>query len=323
MENLEVANIEDTSHLHPNWRALSSINFRRKVFVRSTEIDENVITKNHETTIEINESASEFYQEVINMIPTSEEKNKKLPIKLPKKKKTPKINFNKELFFKLAINNDAEGIRNHLIHSKDPDINAKDSFEWTALMMAACEGASSSFQVLLDFGANLYFSDRTSNTAVSLAKKNNHQEIIQILESFNCQKEEEEDYIEISDDEDDQKPLFCSDCKTQISIASSNSHQTSTVHLINCKFKGNTDIKSFGIARSNKGYKLMKTLGWDGKSALGSKGNGKLFPIKTVLRKGRSGLGIKQGSARITHFKAHDVRAIKFQSIPRALTKKK
>lgn len=68
---------------------------------------------------------------------------------------------------------------------------------------------------------------------------------------------------------------------------------------------------------------MMKTLGWDGNSALGSKKDGKLYPIKTVLRKGRSGLGIAQDSARVTHFKPYDVQSIKFKSgPPRALTRK-
>lgn len=316
MDNFNELQAEDIAHLHSNWRALATVNFKRKIFIKSTETEATEIKKNRET-IEINDSASEFYQEVIQMPSTVEDVKPKMPIRVPKRRKVEKTEFSKEILFRQAMGDDAEGIKSHLENSVSPEIDAVDAFGWTALMMAACEGSCNSFQMLLDHGADANISDRYGNSATSLAAKNNRHEIIEILDSLNTQ----EDVIEISDD-DDAESIFCPDCKIQISSASSKSHQTSTVHLINCKFKGNTDIKSFGIARSNKGYKLMKTLGWDGSSALGSRKNGKLYPIKTVLRKGRSGLGVKQGSARITHFKAHDVRAIKFQSLPRAPTRK-
>lgn len=316
MDNSDELQAEDVSHLHSNWMALASINFKRKIFIKSTETEVTETNKNREI-IEISDSASEFYQEVIQMPSTVEDVKPNVPARVPKKRKVEKIEFSKEVLFRLAMNDDSEGIKSHLENSIQPDINAVDAFGWTSLMMAACEGSCNSFQILLELGADPNISDRYGNSAFSLATKNNRQDILEILDSLNNQE-----IIEISDDEEEAEPIFCPDCKIQISSASSKSHQTSTVHLINCKFKGNTDIKSFGIARSNKGYKLMKTLGWDGKSALGSRNNGKLYPIKTVLRKGRSGLGIKQDSARITHFKAHDVRAIKFQSLPRAPTRK-
>lgn len=316
MDNLDEMCAEDVSYLHSNWMALASVNFKRKIFIKSTETEATVSEKN-QSMIEITDSASEFYQEVIQTPPKAVHVKPELPAKLPRRKKIEKIEFSKEVLFRLAMNDEAEEIRSHIRNSHDPEINAVDAFGWTALMMAACEGSCNSFQMLLDLGADLNISDRCGNSAISLARKNNRQEILDLLNN--------QEIIEISDDDDDEEEdeaIFCPDCKIQISSASSKSHETSTVHLINCKFKGNTDIKSFGIARSNKGYKLMKTLGWDGSSALGSRKNGKLYPIKTVLRKGRSGLGIKQGSARITHFKAHDVRAIKFQSLPRAPTRK-
>lgn len=322
MDNASETLIEDVSQLHPNWRALASVNFKRKIFVKSSEtITTTEIQKNE--TIEINESASEFYQEVIQMpsLSSSSEKTKSESIKkIPKRRKIEKekIEFNKEILFRFATNDDSDGIKKHFSESKNPDINATDNFGWTALMMAACEGATNSFTSLLDLGADLNVSDRNGNNATSLAEKNKRQEILDIIESLN----NAEELIEISDEEEEDSEsltFFCPDCKIQVS---SKSHQTSTVHLINCKFMGNTDIKSFGISRTNRGYELMKTLGWDGNSALGSKKNGKLYPIKTVLRKGRSGLGIKQDQARITHFKAHDVRAIKFKPPPRAPTRK-
>lgn len=318
MDGSDESQSDLTAHLHPNWRALATVNFKRKIFVKSAEIEIQKSEKNFET-LEV-DSASEFYQEVLQMPSTSSETSTKSPKRLPRKKKVEKekIKFSKEILFRLALSDDGDELRKYINDSIECDINATDNFGWTALMMAACEGSCDTFQTLLDLNADLSISDRTGNTARSLAYKNKRDDILSLIDSHNIQQS-----IEISSDEDEDEPIFCPDCKINISSGSSNSHHTSTVHLINCKFKGDTDTKVFGIAKSNKGFKMMKTLGWDGNSALGSKKDGKLYPIKTVLRKGRSGLGIEQDNARVTHFKPYDVAAIKFKSgPPRALTRK-
>lgn len=322
MDETDEINQEPTAHLHPNWRALASVKFQRKIFIKSTQIEN---TRNEEITkfnsVEINDSASEFYQKVLQMPSVSATSSLKLTKKHPVKKKVQKekLKFSKEIFFRLALNDDGDEIRKYLNETIDHDINATDDFGWSALMMAACEGSCDTFQALLDVGADLSISDKAGNTARSLAFKNKREEILHLIE-----KNAQQNTIEIFDSSDEEEqPTFCPDCKINISSTSSKSHHTSTVHLINCKFKGDTETKNFGITESNKGFKMMKTLGWDGNSALGSKKDGKLYPIKTVLRKGRSGLGIKQESARVTHFKPYDVEAIKFKSgPPRALTRK-
>jgi hypothetical protein len=320
MEESDESQNEITAHLHPNWMALASVKFRRKIFVKSTEIE---IQKNEEKIYEIEvQDSSNFYQEVLQMPSTSLETSSKPIKKHPVKKnaKKEKVEFSKEVLFRLALSDDGDEIQKYFNESINPDINATDNFGWTALMMASCEGTCESFQTLLDLGAELNISDRTGNTARTLAYQNKRDDILNLIDTHNNSQE----CIEISESEDEQpQSSFCPDCKINITSASSKSHHTSTVHLINCKFKGDTDVKTFGIAKSNKGFKIMKTLGWDGNSALGSKKDGKLYPIKTVLRKGRSGLGIAQDSARVTHFKPYDVQAIKFKSgPPRALKRK-
>lgn len=322
MDETDDTQIDLTAHLHPNWRALASVKFKRKIFVKSSEIEIQEST-NEKSSVEIDESASEFYQEVLQMPSSSTTSSSVTQSKLPKKRKVEKAKteFSKETLFRLAMNDDGDELRAYLDSTNNHNINATDDFGWTALMMAACEGSCDTFCTLLDLGGDLSISDAYGNTARTLACIKNRDEILNLINTYTAQDE----VIEVSDseEEDSQEARFCPDCKINISSASSESHHTSTVHLINCKFKGNTDTKSFAIEHTNKGYKMMKTLGWDCKSALGSKKDGKLYPIKTVLRKGRSGLGIAQGSARVTHFKPYDVQAIKYQSgPPRAPTKK-
>lgn len=309
--------------LHPNWVALATVKFKPKIFVKSTGTEDEIkVTRNEAPArIEIDESSSIVYNEILQM-PSTVQKVEEKCVKIKARKKRTRIiktRFIKENLFKLALDDDSEAILELINGAIEPDINATDAYGWTALMMAACEGAVNSFQKLLELGADLSFADRKGNSAISLAQKKGFQEILQVLEQH------QHDCIEISDDEDEpqeQGTQFCSDCGIEISKSSSKSHQTSTVHLFSCKFKGNTKIKTFGIARSNRGYQMMRRTGWDGNSALGPTENGKLYPIKTVIRNKRTGLGTEQDSAKITHFKPNDPSGVHFKPQPRAPTRK-
>lgn len=63
---------------------------------------------------------------------------------------------------------------------------------------------------------------------------------------------------------------------------------------------------SFGIERSNKGFQMLISLGWDEVSGLGADcRRGRVLPLETQLRRGREGLGIRQKPKRVTHFPSH------------------
>lgn len=316
---------EDDSSLHPNWVALATVKLNPKIFVRSsgTEDDKIIKDKADPVQVAIDESASVAYNEVLQMPSTAAPKvdTRKREVKSKKKRrKVMREKFDKEMLFRLSLNDDLEGIQALIERSIDPEINATDAYGWTALMMASCGGYVNSFRKLLELGADLSTADRKGNTAISLARSKRFQEILEIAEDH------QRDCIEISSDEEEfpqeQGTQFCPDCKIEISKSTSSSHQTSTVHLFSCKFKGNTNIKSFGIGHKNKGFQIMRRTGWDGNSALGPRENGKLYPIKTVIRKRGTGLGIKQDSAKITHFKPNDPSSVHWQPQLRALTRK-
>lgn len=322
----ESTEINDTldQQMHPNWIALTTVKFKPKIFVKSSGTEDEIPEKQKQPeTIEIDGSASEAYNEILQMPSTSKSSERKTNNKVKRSRRKPKLKkqqFNRESLFKLAVADDSDNIQKLIQTSIRPDINATDAYGWTPLMMSACEGSVNAFQVLLEFGADISIADRKGNTAVSLAEKKGFQEIVDVAEQH---QQQQDDAIEISDDDDvEHGTLFCSDCGIEISKSSSTSHQTSTVHLFSCKFKGNTNIKAFGIARTNRGYEMMRRTGWDGNSALGPKHNGKLYPIRTVMRTMRTGLGIKQDSAKVTHFKANDPSAIKFKAPPHAPTRK-
>lgn len=308
--------------LHPNWVALATVRLKPKIFVKSSGTEDEIYKREISTkqNIVIDESSSIVYNEVLRMPSTARTSMKNTSAKR-KRVRIEKIEFKKQELFKLAMANDSDGIHQLWLRSISPDVNATDGFGWSALMIAACGGSGESFYKLLQLGADVSIEDKKGNTAISLAQNKGHREIIELFEAFNDPNQS----IEISDDEDElpeDGKLFCRDCGIEVSQSSSTSHQTSTVHLFSCKFKGNANIKSFGIARTNLGYKMMRRTGWDGRSALGPRGNGKLYPIKTIMRKNRSGLGIEQNSAKITHFKPNDPSSIKFKPLPRAPTRK-
>ena len=74
-----------------------------------------------------------------------------------------------------------------------------------------------------------------------------------------------------------------------------------------------TSFKNNFILHS--GYQLLRKGGWDGRSGLGvlkeGRKTGRLFPIKSVLKRDREGVqeGTKK-SAKITHFAANDKESI-------------
>jgi len=58
---------------------------------------------------------------------------------------------------------------------------------------------------------------------------------------------------------------------------------------------------------------MLQGGGWDETSGLGPTGKGQKYPVKTVLKRDRCGLGCTASSskARVTHFAANDNDAVK------------
>ena len=59
------------------------------------------------------------------------------------------------------------------------------------------------------------------------------------------------------------------------------------------------------ISQSNKGYQMLQKLGWTEDSGLGIQEQGRMEPVKTVLKKDRKGLGRSKEKARVTHFSSY------------------
>lgn len=98
---------------------------------------------------------------------------------------------------------------------------------------------------------------------------------------------------------------FCTACKCSYS---SDTHFTSISHLLSTKIP-KTDA-GYSIPQWNRGYKLLKMTGWDEFEGLGKNSEGRRYPVRTVLKRDRQGFGLAAGAPKVTHFEAHDPRAI-------------
>lgn len=55
------------------------------------------------------------------------------------------------------------------------------------------------------------------------------------------------------------------------------------------------------IPESNRGYQLLRSMGWKENTGLGIYEDGRIEPIATVLKQDRAGLGMPTRKAKITH----------------------
>lgn len=224
------------------------------------------------------------------------------------------IPFDEKKFFAAASNNDVAILERMCLTPEN--INSVDQFGWTALMMAACEGHFDVVKFLVNRGANVTIADKQENTASSLASKKNHEEILRFLD------EKADETICLSSDDDEaceskgtvdkikRETFYCEDCKCQTIESDKKSHLTSTLHRLNDQ-NSHKFARHFGIPPSNVGFKMLVQQGWDRESGLGPEKCGQLYPVKTTLRKSRSGLGTRQPkTAKVTHFLPFDRSAI-------------
>lgn len=332
-KKVNIHNKMDT--LSPNWVALSTVHIRYQEFVTEGTKTPNPANQKRSAPIStINLSGRDvasFYEEVTSAPSNKEEVPPKIVKRrvktkpLTEKVKTVPIQtFNKNALFRAAVEDNYELVFE--ICNKNPElINETDGFGWTALMMAACEGSEKVFSILLVFGADFNVTDKRNHTAITLAENKNRENILQAFSEFN-QKKNENSSAELSEtatvEEQRSDPFFCETCEHIFKESTREQHNTSTLHQFNVKH--HDFPRRFGIAETNRGFQLMLKQGWDRNSGLGPSRSGHLFPVKTVLREFRSGLGVDQDNTpRVTHFRPYDLRAIKRRkSPPRPETKK-
>ncbi|KAH8290695.1 hypothetical protein KR054_005042 [Drosophila jambulina] len=300
--------MNSSGELHPNWLALTTLPLQLKRFVRAGDPESAPAppkASKHQIDGLDGKEAQEFYKEVLDTPVTCTQKPTSSKQKEPRKvQRKPLSPFDKGKFFRLATSNKVDELCDMEI--SEEEINSCDCFGWTALMMAACEGATETVAWLLRRQALVDVQDKSGNTAMKLAQRKGHSEIVQLLEAVSIPA--------VSDDEetvDESSPFYCEICKRDYKETPWPIHQTSTVHQFNLKALPPHKLHKFNISARNRGLQLMVKQGWDQEHGLGPSQSGRLYPVKTVLRKQRTGLGIEQQPARVTHFGAFDLNAVR------------
>lgn len=219
------------------------------------------------------------------------------------------------------------------------DVNQQDGFHWTLLMIAAHAGHVTMVQYLLSRGAEWreHF-DKKGRNAADLARLGGHHNVAELLEKSQDSIEDyrnqspslsslsssahfslEKDNISSSKRSHCHTPapqFYCELCQMRVQDSPKGLHKTSTTHLF-CQHHHHTTTRDgtnpsllYGIPESNRGFQMMLRGGWDPERGLGSQKQGKQFPVKTVLKQDRLGFGLDRGKAKVTHFSAHDRKAV-------------
>ena len=300
---------------HPRRVGLSR--FMTKAFVRGT--DEAVERRERENAKSENAlnglDVQQFYNEVVSeesQTAHSESgrilRNEKTSPResSPDTRPTPKLpKLRPKDLFSAAESNNVELIRNCI--EQGIDVDATDLYGWTPLMTSACAGAFEATEALLDAGADTSVADRSGNTCMRLAAKNGHRGVSTLIRNHRVVKDEETQSRGESDiREEELKSWFCEECRITLKESTHEEHLSSTVHQISI---GTSKAPSlYGIPETNKGFRMMLGAGWDREGGLGAEGKrGRKFPVKTVLKRDRLGIGAEEGRpARVTHFRAND-----------------
>ncbi|XP_064607530.1 G patch domain and ankyrin repeat-containing protein 1-like [Liolophura sinensis] len=203
------------------------------------------------------------------------------------------------------------------------NINFQDAFGWTALMSASCGGHHEVVCYLLDKGANSLVCDKVGKCAKMLAQEKRHWKVVSILERHNRPSSvTESDHVVPCGTKQcsEHKRFYCSVCKCEFKDTTEARHATSTVHLFNLKLEAKTT--TYFIPESNRGFQMMVKSGWNVDKGLGSEGQGRKFPVRTVMKRDRLGLGStkeEKAKSRVTHFSANDQSAVKKPKVERKM----
>ncbi|RUS89802.1 hypothetical protein EGW08_002414 [Elysia chlorotica] len=186
------------------------------------------------------------------------------------------------------------------------NLNCKDFYGWTALMCAAKEGHDQTVICLLDRGADSTLLNNEGLSASCLASLAGHFNLANSILSFSSSILATPQH----DEEERLSSFYCCVCKDHFSKSEETAHSTSTVHLFNSGRKHKHP--AYLLPETNRGFQMLLRTGWQVDEGLGPDGKGIKYPVKTVLKRDREGLGQQSEGkrAKITHFNPRDEAAV-------------
>ena len=230
---------------------------------------------------------------------------------LCKERKILKQHQSSAEFLKYAQEGDTQALESCL--EQKIDINSTDQFGWTALMCAAQACKTEAVELLLRAGADMMRVNTQGMDVFGLVKKLPTKVRKRLLNVFS-EFLNKSDSLEAQDVQlpDGNTSFYCDVCKHTFSDISKEKHESSTIHLFESKLKPKET--TYFLTESNKGFQMMLRSGWNSERGLGSEGQGQKYPVKTVLKRNRKGLGASEEKekpkAKVTHFGPGDNRAV-------------
>lgn len=278
---------------------------------KSANSDSNTQTKYGESSGHCRESAfaaKNIYESIVGNDGDSTKQLKSLRtvkrVEQTDKHITKQFNIN-SVMKAVEINNVNEV--KSMMQGNENNINMTDQFGWTPLMSACCAGSVDTVQYLLQLNPDLGVRDKKGNTCYNLANSKGNYKIINLLKKYlktskspaQSNNSNTQNIVRLKKDSL-VKEFFCDICRQSFKNTDRSEHITSTVHLFNSASNSKMPTM-YGIPESNKGFQMLLRHGWDKEKGLGPEGSGHKFPLKTILKQDRLGLGAKQYTTRVTH----------------------
>ncbi|CAH0725520.1 unnamed protein product, partial [Brenthis ino] len=255
-----------------------------------------------ETTNKLNspslngDEAIKLYLEVVGNLQNSQQikdinRNiETLPVDHTPKKYSNDTESTNLCLFNTVQNNDI-GRLCKILDSWPEKLNIIDEFGWSLLMIACQANSIETAQELLKRGIDTSVRDKAGNSAQSLVIKSKNVILADILMQHSKQRSLKNETVTINKQRNKKlkQRYICEICDNKL-YDDKEEHLSSTIHNINAS-KGRKAAVNFVIPESNKGFQLMLRFGWNKEDGLGPNGSGKKYPIKTVQKNDKIGLG--------------------------------
>lgn len=255
-------------------------------------------------------SAAEMYQEVLSTPCTASQR----PVKratsfrqLRPQPPQPAPTFKSEDIFRFCQYGQLKKCKQWL--DSGGDVNTRDMFKWTPLMVAVFGGHLEVVKLLLKAGADTLAKDSKNLSVIDHAHKSGNGHLVQLIlehrqKQKNC-REKELNKTEInlnSKSANKNKSLLsrpvlleCKVCGT-VTDMSMDSHLLSISHQLKSKSFSSETTRSLGnfahVNRQFVGYQMLLKEGWNGYTGLGAQEDGRRYPVEAQANPGRACIGL-------------------------------
>ncbi len=265
-------------------------------------------------------NASEMYQEVLSMPSTSSQRSVNtrttrsttcrppLPV--------PKPTFKSKDIFRFCQYGEVKHCKQWLTWGGG-DVNARDQFQWTPLMVAASGGHRRVVELLIKSGADPALTDSKSLNASDHASKSGHGHLVRVMEKLfeeenrkNQQKEAPTTQPEKPETsipgaavnlQTAAAPFECEVCGP-VTGQSRDVHLLSITHQLKSNDFSSEQTRALGsFAHVNPrfmGYRMLRREGWNGYTGLGAREDGRKYPVQAQPNPGRACIGLPAQTAK-------------------------